>query len=409
MRTPVVIVGAGQAGLAVSHQLTVNSIDHIVLERGEVAHSWRTERWDSLRLLTPNWMTRLPGYRYQGNDPDGFMTCAELIGYLDAYRAGFGAPIRTNITVERVRPCAAGFEVVTDDGRWHADAVVVAAGACSEPHVPPLAAEVPPHITQLTSLRYRNPGQLPSGEVLVVGASASGAQIADELARAGREVTVAVGEHVRLPRTYRDRDIHWWMDAIGQLDERYDEVDDIGRARRLPSLQLVGTPERRTLDLSALAAQGVRLVGKLMRVSGGTAQFSGALANLVANADLKQQRLFDRIDDYVTEHGLDRQVGEPERPGPTMLGTVPTELALRQFATVIWATGFRPTYPWLDEAAFDRKGRLVHDGGVGAIPGLYVMGLPFLRRRKSSFIDGVGPDAADLAAHLRAHLDRHRA
>lgn len=411
MRTPVVIIGAGQAGLAMSHQLTAGSIDHVVIERGEVAHSWRTERWDSLRLLTPNWLTRLPGHRYRGEDPDGFMTCAEAIGFLDGYRASFNAPVLTDTTVTRVRPAGAGFEVATDRGKWRADAVVAATGACSEPDIPAVAAELPAGITQLSSLQYRNPDQLPSGAVLVVGASASGAQIADELARAGRDVTVAVGEHVRLPRTYRGRDIHWWMDAIGQLDERYDEVDDIGRARRVPSLQLVGSPERRTLDLNALQASGVRLVGKLMRATGGTAQlsgavqFSGGLTNLVANADLKLHRLLDRIDEFAAALGLD---GCPARPEPTRLGVVPTELQLAPFSTVIWATGFRPTFPWLDEAAFDRRHRPIHDGGVGALPGLYYLGLPFMRRRKSSFIDGVGPDAIDLAAHLCAHLGRRR-
>jgi putative flavoprotein involved in K+ transport len=405
MRVPVVIVGAGQAGLAMSHQLTTSGVDHVLLERGEVANTWRTERWDSLRLLTPNWMTRLPGHSYRGNDPDGFMTSAEVVAFLDDYRVRCSAPVHTHTTVERVSARADGFDVVTDQGAWHADVVVAATGACSEPKVPGLAADLPPEIEQLTALQYRNPYQLGGGEVLVVGASASGAQIADELQRSGRQVTVAVGEHIRLPRTYRGVDIHWWMDAIGQLDERYDEVDDIDRARRLSSLQLIGSPERRTLDLNALTALGVRVVGRLMRIDGPIAQFSGAAANLVASADLKQDRLLDRIDAHATEHGPAR-LGAPTRPGPTRLGIVPTELPLSPFGTVIWATGYRPTYPWLDVAAFDRRHRVVHDGGVSAIPGLYFLGLPFMRRRKSSFIDGVGADATELLGHLRSHLDR---
>jgi putative flavoprotein involved in K+ transport len=246
--------------------------------------------------------------------------------------------------------------------------------------------------------------------VLVVGASASGLQLADEIARSGRHVTLAVGDHVRLPRAYRGMDIHWWMDVIGQLDETYDEVDDITRARRLPSLQLIGTPERRTLGLNDLAERGVDLTGRLVGSNGNSAQFSGSLANLCTSADLKQQRLLDRIDEYATANGLDDEVDPPSRPDGTRHGTARLDLDLSSIGTVIWATGFRPEYPWLDQALrdaiLDRKGHLRHDGGVVPIPGLYVLGLPFLRRRKSSFLDGVGPDAADLAGHLAAHLDR---
>jgi putative flavoprotein involved in K+ transport len=360
-------------------------------------------------------MSRLPGSRYLGPDPDGFMTKAETIDLLDGYARRIGAPVWTRTTVEKVRIDAGGveggrvggFEVVTDQGVWHCRALVVATGASSEPRVPALAADLPASIRQLTALRYRNPDQLGDGdgEVLVVGASASGTQIADELARAGRQVTVAGGEHVGLPRTYRGRDIHWWMDVIGQLDERWDEVEDLARARRHTSLQLIGSPERRTLDLNALTGAGVGLVGKLLRIAGPKAQFSGGLRHLVAGADLKQNRLLDRIDEFVAENELEDAVGEPDRPAATRLGAVPTEVPLSRFDAVIWATGYRPTYPWLDPAAFDQRGRLAHDGGMGAVPGLYVLGLPFLRRRKSSFIDGVGPDATDLAAHLHGFLD----
>ena len=404
MNTTVVIIGAGQAGLAMSGHLTRRGLDHVVLEAGEVAQSWRTERWDSLRLLTPNWMTRLPGYRYSGDDPDGFMTAAETIAFLRGYQASFEAPVHTHTAVERVLGKGQRFEVVTSRGTWRCEAVVAATGASSEPHLPPLAAALPEQLSQLTALQYRNPAQLADGEVLVVGGSASGAQIADELRQSGRAVTLAVGDHVRVPRRYRGLDIHWWMDAIGQLDERYDEVDNLGRARRLPSLQLVGSPERRDLDLNTLATTRVELVGKLMALSANKLQFSGSLANFVASADLKQNRLLDRIDEYATEHGLDAELEDPTRPEPTRLGAVPTEMDLARFATVVWATGYRPTFPWLDPLAFDPRGQVAHVGGVARMPGLYVLGLPFLRRRKSSFVDGVGPDAADLADHLDVYL-----
>jgi putative flavoprotein involved in K+ transport len=407
MRIPVVIVGAGPAGLAMSHDLTAFGIDHVVLERGEVAHSWRTERWDSLRLLTPNWMSALPGYRYQGDDPDGFMTASETVAYLDRYRRTFAPPVLTGVTVRSVRRTADGFDVISDAGAWQCDAVVAATGASSEPRVPALAADLPARLDQLSALDYRRPAQLDAdGEVLVVGASASGVQIADEVRRAGRAVTIAVGEHVRLPRSYRGRDVYWWLDAIGQLDERYDEVDDVDRARRHASVQLVGTVEHVDLDLNSLRERGVQVVGRLAGVSGTDAQCSGALASLVTNADLKQARLLGRIDDYIAVHGLEREVAPATAPAPTQLPTAPTRLALAPFSTVIWATGYRPSYPWLDPAAFDHRHRIAHDGGVTKLPGLYVLGLPFLRRRRSNLMSGVGRDAADLGAHLRAYLDQ---
>jgi putative flavoprotein involved in K+ transport len=405
MRATVVVVGAGQAGLAMSRHLALAGLDHVVLERGDVASSWRTERWDSLRLLTPNWMCHLPGYQYEGPDPDGYQTARETADWLEAYACLTGAPVRTRVTVRQVRRTADGFQVATDDGCYRAAAVVVAAGASSDARVPAVAAELPRRINQVTALRYRSPALLDAtGDVLVVGASASGIQIADELRRSGRCVSLAVGEHIRLPRTYRGRDIYSWLAAVGQLDERYDEVEDIERARRHASVQLIGTPTRMSLDLNALSDAGVDLVGRLMRVSGAVAQFSGALASLTANADLKQARLLQRIDDFVTEHGLSGEVPGPERPGPTRLGSVPTEVDLERFTTVIWATGYRPTYPWLDPAAFDRRGRVAHDGGVSSVPGLYVLGLPFLRRRRSNLIAGVGDDAAELLPHLRSYL-----
>jgi putative flavoprotein involved in K+ transport len=401
----VTIIGAGQAGLAMSRCLTDHSIDHVVLERGQVAHSWRTERWDSLRLLTPNWMTRLPGHRYSGADPDGYMTAAEVVAFLDGYRATVDAPICTETAVESVTSTDRGFRTTTTSGVIDSSAVVVATGACSTPRIPAVAAELPARIHQLTPTTYRNPEQISDGRVLVVGGSASGAQIADELRRSGREVCLAVGDHVRLPRTYRGMDIHWWMDALGLLDERYDEVDDIKRARRLPSLQLVGTPDKRTLDLTELHRQGVQLVGRLVGVAGDTAQFSGSFANFCASADLKLGRLLDSIDEHATSAGLDAELGPPDRPGRTAVPIADTTLDLSSIDTVVWATGFRPEYPWLEPDLLDSKGAIRHDGGIMDRPGMYVLGLPFMRRRKSSFIDGVGPDATELCAHLVGHLD----
>ena len=392
--------------LAMSRCLSGRGIDHVVLERGEVANSWRTERWDSLRLLTPNWQSRLPGFGYAGDDPDGFRTMPEVIAFIDAYAHAIAAPVRTHTTVLAVHRTDAGYLVRTDRGDWHARTIVLATGACNVPCVPRLAEPVPPAVRTLTPVDYRNPDQLEHGGVLVVGAAASGIQLADEIHRSGRPVTLAVGEHVRAPRTYRGRDIPWWMDAAGVLDQRYDEIDDLERARRVPSLQLVGSPERRTLDLNALSDCGVRLVGRLAGIADGRLQFSGSLANQCALADLKLGRLLDAIDRWVTESGLDGEVEPPHRFAPTRIDPSPTltlDLAKSGIRTIVWASGFRPDWAWLEVPVLDRKGRIRHDGGVTPSPGLYVMGLQFLRRRKSALIDGAGDDARDLSVHLAGY------
>src|SRR5687768_3110301 len=309
--TTVAILGAGHAGLAISRCLADRSIDHVVLERGEVANSWRRERWDSLRLLTPNWQSRLPGYRYEGADPDGYMTAAEVADFISRFAGLSGAPVRTHTTVTCVRRAYQGFHVATTRGDLRCRTVMLASGACNAPSVPSLHQGVPSTIRCFTPFDYRNPAQLPDGGVLVVGASATGVQLADEIHRSGRPVTLSVGEHVRLPRTYRARDVLWWMDASGVWNQRYDEVDDLARARRLPSPQLVGTPQRTTLDLNALSASGVEIVGRLAAVRDGRALFSGGLPNQFALADLKMNRLLDAFDEWARTHARDADVGRP--------------------------------------------------------------------------------------------------
>ena len=215
--TDVVVIGGGQAGLAMSHCLAGQSIDHVVLERGDAANSWRTERWDSLRLLTPNWLSRLPGYGYEGDDPHGFRTMPETIAFLERYAEVISAPVLTGTTVTSVRRVLDGYEVLTDRGTWQCQAVVIATGACNIPNVPAVAEALPAGIATVTPKDYRNSDQLEEGGVLVVGASATGAQIAEEIHRSGRPVTLAVGEHIRVPRVYRGRDIKWWMDAAGAV------------------------------------------------------------------------------------------------------------------------------------------------------------------------------------------------
>ena len=406
-RITTVVIGAGHAGLAASRCLTARSIDHVVLERGEAANSWRRERWDSLRLLTPNWQSRLPGYHYEGGDPDGYMTMREVVEFISRYAVVIAAPVRTHTTVTSVTRTDVGYTVTTNTGVLQCRAVVLASGACNVPSVPSLARALPPHVQSVTPFDYRNPGHLPDGGVLVVGASATGVQLADEIARSGRAVVLSVGEHVRLPRTYRGRDVLWWMDASGVWNQRYDEVDDLIRARRLPSPQLVGTPERRTLDLNSLTDAGVELVGRLAAVRDGQALFSGGLRNQFALADLKMNRLLTTFDDWARVHGRDGDVDLPERLEPTRAPSssrLNLDLRKGEIRSIIWATGFRPDYSWLDVPVVDHKGHLRHDGGVVDAPGLYVLGLPVLRRRKSSFIHGAEDDARELVDHLVTYL-----
>jgi putative flavoprotein involved in K+ transport len=396
-----------------SRCLSDRAIDHVVLERGEVAHTWRTERWNSLRLLTPNWQSRLPGFGYSGPDPDGYRTLPEVIDFIAAYSQTILAPVRTHTTVTSVRCTETGYVVRTDQGDWSCRTVVIASGAFNIACVPGVADRVPRSMTTLTTQQYRNPGQLPAGGVLVVGASSSGTQIANEIHRSGRPVMLSVGEHIRAPRVYRGKDLQWWMDAAGILDERYDKVDDIARARRVPSLQLAGTPDRSTLDLNALTAIGVRLVGRLAGITEtGKAQFAGSLRNMCALSDLKMNRLLNLIDEWAQANGVDGIVEPPQRLPPTEVKEAPPlglDLASGEIRTIIWATGYRPDYSWLELPVFDRKGMVRHDGGVVPSQGVYLIGVPFVRRRKSTLIDGAGDDARDLSAHLASYLKQNSA
>ncbi len=391
-----------------SRCLTDRSIDHVVLERGEVANSWKNERWDSLRLLTPNWQSRLPGYGYEGDDPDGFRTMPETIDFIEQYAEVISAPVQTDTTVTSVRSVDDGYLVATTQGDWQCRTVVIASGACNVARVPAVAEVLPSSIATFTPMDYRNPDQLAPGGVLVVGASASGTQIAAEIHRSGRPVTLSLGEHIRVPRFYRGKDIEWWMDAAGVLDEFYTEVDNIDRVRGVPSLQLAGSDDRHTVDLNSLTDVGVKLLGRLAGINDGKAQFSGALRNLCEMSDLKMNRLLDTIDEWETENPFDEEVPPPHRFEPTRVEASPPlgmNLNSGEIQTIVWATGFRPDHSWLDVPVFDRKGRIRHDGGVVEAAGMYLMGIPFLRRRKSSLIDGAGDDARDLSAHLAAYLD----
>jgi putative flavoprotein involved in K+ transport len=390
-----------------SRCLSDRAIDHVILERGRLAERWRSERWDSLRLLTPNWQSRLPGWSYQGTDPDGYMTMPEIINYLEGYARSFAAPVQHETSVLGVEGVEDGYRIETNRGSWRANNVVIATGYCDVPFVPEMAGRLPNDILQMTPTRYRNPGQLPHGGVLVVGASATGIQLADEISSSGRPVTLAVGRHTRLPRSYRGKDIMWWLDAMGVFDEKLDQVFDVDISRRQPSLQLVGRRDRSPLDLMSLEKTGVRLLGRALGVEGSQFSFADDLIAYTAAADVKLARLLARIDEFSLEAGLAGEVGDAEPFTPfhwPAEASTTIDLRLAGINTVLWATGFRRSYPWLKVPILDERGELRHRGGITPAPGLYVLGLQFLRRRKSVFIDGVGDDANELAEHIASRL-----
>lgn len=400
-RVETLVVGAGQAGLAVSRCLAGQGAGHVVVERGRIAERWRTARWESLRLITPNWMSRLPGWSYSGADPDGYMAAPELVSYLEDYASSFAAPVHENTTVELVEASGDGLRVVTDQRGWQARNVIVATGTENRPYVPACAGGIDPGVHQLTASRYRGPHQVPDGGALVVGASASGVQIADELRRSGRPVTIAVGRHSRVPRRYRGRDILWWMERAGVLGQTIDQVRDARSARSAPSLQLTGRSNH-PVGLDALAARGVTLAGRLTAADGRRLTFANDLPATIGAAQRRMERVLRTIDAYIAHSGGAEHAGPADPPPPPAVADGPASLDVRRagIRTVIWATGYRQDYPWLRVPALNPRGEIVHRRGVTRVPGLYVLGLRFLYRRNSTFVDGVGHDARLVATHV---------
>ena len=373
----------------------------VVLERGRVGERWRSERWTSLSLLTPNWLNRLPGAPPLGSDPDGFAGSGEFVAYLDRYARSFGAPAVEGVTVLRVSRAGDGYVVRTDAGTWRAANVVVASGANELPAVPAVAASAPASLAQLHSSAYRSSERLAPGGVLVVGASTTGQQIAAELLRAGRDVVLAVGRHARIPRRYRGRDVFAWFDAIGHLATTIEEMPDRRAARRAPSLPLDGRDGGTTLDLGLLADAGARLAGRVTGFAGRHVLFGDRLVDDVAEAEGRMRRLVERIDAHV-----DALPGPPapEWIAPLHVSAGPPSLDLEAegIGTILWATGFRRSYPWLDVRVLDAAGEIEHRRGVTPVPGLYVVGQRFLHRFDSHFIGGVGRDATFIAEHICA-------
>jgi putative flavoprotein involved in K+ transport len=401
-RTDVLIIGAGQAGLAMSRCLAACGIEHVVLERGRVGESWRG-LWDSLTLLTPNWMSRLPGHSYAGRHPDGFMGRAEVVALIERYARCGGAPVVGGTRVRAVRPETGGYRVETDRGGWTARAVVVATGACGRSRLPGCARGLPPGVVQLAASGYRRPEDLPEGGVLVVGGSSTGVQLAAEIQGSGRQVTLAVGRHSRMVRRYRGRDIFAWFEATGILTEAAERVPDLAAARRQPSMQLSG---RGPIDLAGLAAAGVRVVGRLEGAAEGRVALGGTLAADCAASDARLLRVLGRIDAHIAATGTPAPA-DPEARAPRRHPAAEAQvldLAAEGIRSVVWATGYRRDYGWLQVPVLDPSGEIVHDGGVTAAPGLYALGLRFLRHRSSNFIDGVGRDAEALTGEVAAFL-----
>jgi len=406
--TDTIIIGAGQAGLAASRSLTDRRHDHVLFERGRIGQRWHSDAWDSLHLLTPNWMNALPGRPYRGPDPDAFSSAAALTDHLADYARSFDAPVEEHAGVHLLHKPDHRFEVVTDGAVWRAANVIIATGWCDQPAVPAMARAVAADVHQVAPSEYRNPDSLPPGGVLVVGASATGVQLADELRAAGRNVTIAVGSHTRMPRSYRGMDIYWWLDRIGALDKTIDEMPDPIVARNEPSAQLIGRPDRRPLDLTTLQADGVHLTGRVIATNGHRVRLAADLPATVAAADLRMRRLLGAIDRHIDTNGLRHEVLEPERPRAVVPNRVVRDLDLHAagIRTVVWATGYRRSYPWLRLPVLDQHGEIRQHRGRTPAPGLYVLGQRFQHHRSSNFIGGVGRDAAFVADHI---VDRHRA
>jgi putative flavoprotein involved in K+ transport len=401
--TDTVIIGGGQAGLAMSRCLAEYQIDHVILERGRLGERWRSERWDSLRLLSPNWQSRLPHFHYEGDDPDAFMTMPEFIRHLEDYAESFEAPLQTGTNVESVERLSSGrFRIATDNGDWSANNVVVATGFCDRPRVPSFSTAISSDIVQIVPSDYRNPSQVAEGGVLVVGSSATGLQIADELAEAGRKVTLAVGTHVRLPRRYRGKDILYWMDSMGAFRAPGDPAEE----RKSPPPQLVGTPENRNLDLGELQKKGVRLAGRATSAEGDRVHFADDLESKVETADTQMMGLLAKIDEYIEVNGFEAPAAD--RNSITAIGVpaAPSMIDLREenIGTVVWATGYERRYPWLQVPVLDERGEIRHEGGVTPEPGMYVLGMRFLRTKGSNLIDGVGRDAEVLSTHIAERI-----
>jgi putative flavoprotein involved in K+ transport len=406
-RVQTLVVGGGQAGLAMSHMLAKRGCPHLVLERSQIAERWRTERWDGLRFQFPNWSVQLPDFPFPHTDPNGFATSSEIVDFISAYAAFIAAPIRCGVSVIELRPCdsGTGFAAETSDGPIEADNVVVATGPYQRPFIPSLLQD-DADIFQVHASQYRNPDQLPSGAVLVVGSGASGAQITEELFRAGRHVYLSVGRHRRLPRRYRGRDLIWWLSAMG-LDRIPAEEHGPDRAKPL----ITGAFGGNTIDFRRFAAEGVTLLGRMQAAHQGVVDFAPDLRKRLAYGDGSYTAFLDMVDAHVQRHALDLPEEASARavwPDPPCLTEPRRHLDLRaaRVSTVVWATGYAYDFGWVNVPVLNARSEPVHRQGMTNVPGMYFLGLRWLSNFKSSLLSGIGEDAARLANHIAAARTR---
>lgn len=399
---PVVIIGGGQAGLAMSWSLTQKNIRHMVLERHQLAWAWREQRWDNFCLVTPNWQCKLPGFPYDGDDPHGFMLRDEIIAYVERYARSFNAPLREGVNVLRVEKTQHGFQLLTSAGVFTADQVVIAVGNYHRPRFPAIAAQLPENIVQVHSASYKSAQQLPAGEVLVVGSAQSGAQIAEDLHLAGRRVHLCVGSAPRVARFYRGRDVVDWLDDMGHYRLTVDDHPLGEDARRKTNHYVTGRDGGRDIDLRAFALQGMQLYGRLLGYRDGELLTGDDLKANLDGADATSQKIKDSIDVWIAEQGIDapeearyQPLWQPEESA--------THIDLTNIATIIWAVGFHTDFSWIDAPAFNDKGYPRHTRGVSVQPGLYFLGLPWLWTWGSGRFEGVGEDAAWLAEAIEHH------
>jgi putative flavoprotein involved in K+ transport len=398
MRCETVIIGAGHAGLALSWHLAELGHEHVVLERGRVGERWHNERWDSMSLLTPNWLNVLPG-QTAPEDPHGFTSRAAFAYRLGEYARSFAAPVVEQTSVGRVTRRTGGrYAVHTSRGTWSAANVVVATGDCDLPRIPAVSHAVPTGIPQLHVTSYRRPELLPPGGVLVVGAGPSGQQVARDLCHAGRDVVLCVGRHARAPRRYRGEDVFYWLDAIGSLDTSIDDVPDSSTVRTSPSIPLTGSCGGVDIDLGVLSRRGVTVTGRLLGFDDRRAHFAGDLEKSVGEADSQLAFTLSLIDAHIERECLDRPEATPIEPISLPDSPAALDLAARGIGAVIWATGYRRRYDWLQvPGAIGPDGELLQHHGVSPVRGLFTMGIRFQSHRSSHFIGGVGQDAAQLA------------
>jgi len=398
----VVVVGGGQAGLAVSWCLREQAVDHVVLERHSVGHSWREERWDAFCLVTPNWQCQLPGHAYAGRHPHGFMVKDEILGYIDRYVDASAPPLHEGVNVTEVAGDGGCFRVTTSHGTLTADRVVLAVGGYHRPSLPAIAGRLPSRITQLHSSTYKNPTGLPDGAILVVGSGQSGAQIAEDLLLAGRDVHLCVGSAPRVSRFYRGRDCVAWLEEMGHYRMSIDEHPQGPGARKEPNHYVTGRDGGRDIDLRRHAADGMRLHGRLLACDGESLSLAGDLPGNLDAADATAERIKDAIDRWIEKHGIDAPVEARYVPvwKPPPSGPETIELAACEISTVIWSTGFRSDWSWVKLPAFDGAGYPTHHRGVTSVDGLYVVGLPWLHTWGSGRFAGIARDAGFIAEHI---------